>query len=316
MNQEFANDVKAGLTAESKYLLPKYFYDARGSWLFQQIMQLPEYYLTKCESDIITHNTTEALDLFSKGNKRFNIIDMGVGDGLKTKILLEDLVAQKANFEYTAIDLSTAIMEILADSINAAFPSMDYTPMNMDYFEALEQLAANSKKNVRKVLLFLGSNIGNFTNEETVAFLAKVKSFLQKGDLLIVGFDLKKRPEIIYKAYNDTKGTTAAFNLNLLHRINSELGGNFKPNYFRFYPFYNPQNGELQSYLVSQKKQTVQIEALDLTVEFNQWEAIHTELSKKYSLSEIEGLADQAGFKVEQHLIDSKGYFVDTVLTI
>lgn len=314
MNKRFGQDIQEGLSAEQKSIPYIYFYDERGSWLFQQIMQLPEYYLTACEVSILEENRSKLLDYFQSKTKCFNLVDLGAGDASKTKVLLEDYAHKKVNFTYTPVDLSSSILSALSESLHAAYPDMEHHPINKDYWEAMEELKANSNKNERKVVLFLGANIGNFTKEESLLFLTTLKSYLQPGDLVLIGFDLKKRPEIIYKAYQDTKGITAAFNLNLLHRINEELGANFKPNYFRFYPYYNPQTGELISYLVSQKEQNIHIEKLGMDIRFEQWESIHTEVSKKHTIEEIEGLIEEAGFKVKEHFIDSKAYFVDTLL--
>ncbi len=271
MNEQFAQDIARGLSAAQKYIPCQYFYDERGSWLFQQIMQLPEYYLTACETDILEQHSDDLLQAFAADGRAFNLIDLGAGDATKTKTLLRAYVQKGANFSYTPVDLSPSILSALSESLDAVYDEqLIYKAMNADYWEAMEQLQTSTPSNMRKVVLFLGANIGNFTQEESTAFLTQLKSYLNKGDLVLLGFDLKKRPEIIYNAYLDTKGTTAAFNLNLLHRINRELGGGFKPNYFRFYPSYNPQTGIVSSHLVAQKEQTVRIEKLDLSVKFEQ----------------------------------------------
>jgi dimethylhistidine N-methyltransferase len=317
MDEQFAQDIAQGLSAAQKYIPCQYFYDERGSWLFQQIMQLPEYYLTACETDILEKQGAALLQIFGAAGKAFNLIDLGAGDATKTKTLLSNYVQQQVKFTYTPVDLSTSILSALSESLDAVYEEqLNYQAINADYWEAMEQIKASSKRNTRKVVLFLGANIGNFTPEESVAFLTKLKTYLNKGDLVLVGFDLKKRPEIIYKAYLDTKGTTAAFNLNLLHRINRELGGNFKPNYFRYYPSYNAQTGILSSHLVAQKEQTVGIEKLGMEVKFEQWEAIHTEISVKHSQSDIEQLAATAGYQIRAYLMDSKAYFVDVLLEV
>lgn len=317
MKEQFAQDIAQGLSAPHKYIPCQYFYDERGSWLFQQIMQLPEYYLTACETDILEKKGEELLQAFQANGKAFNLIDLGAGDATKTKILLSQYVQQGVPFTYTPVDLSTSILSALSESLDAVYEDkLNYQAINADYWEAMEQIQEQADATTRKVVLFLGANIGNFTFEESVDFLTQLKSYLNKGDLVLIGFDLKKRPEIIYQAYLDTKGITAAFNLNLLHRINRELGGNFKPNYFRFYPSYNAQTGILSSHLVAQKEQTVDIEGLNMKVKFEQWEAIHTEISVKHSPQDIEQLAQAAGYQVRQQLTDSKAYFVDVLLEV
>lgn len=317
MDEQFAQDIAQGLGAAQKYIPCQYFYDERGSWLFQQIMQLPEYYLTACETDILEKQGAALLQIFGAKGKAFNLIDLGAGDATKTKTLLSNYVQQQVKFTYTPVDLSTSILSALSESLDAVYEErLNYQAINADYWEAMEQIKANSNRSTRKVVLFLGANIGNFTHEESVNFLARLKTYLNKGDLVLMGFDLKKRPEIIYKAYLDTKGTTAAFNLNLLHRINRELGGNFKPNYFRYYPSYNAQTGILSSHLVAQKEQTVHIERLNMEVKFEQWEAIHTEIAVKHSQTDIEQLAATTGYQIIEYLTDSKAYFVDVLLEV
>ncbi len=316
MKDKFAEDIRLGLSAKEKSIPFQYFYNERGSWLFQQIMQLPEYYLPACERSILEINKDRLLQFFQSKKQAFNLIDLGAGDASKTKTLLASYEQQGVDFTYTPVDLSTSILSALSESLNAAYPSLNFQALNKDYWEAMAEVKQGTDNADRKVVLFLGANIGNFTEAEGLEFLTQLKSFLAPGDLVLIGFDLRKRPEIIYKAYLDSKGITAAFNLNLLHRINQELGGNFKPNYFRFYPYYNPLSGTLVSNLVSLKKQTVRIEALDLDVEFDQWEAIHTEISKKFSIDEIETLATDAGYTVKEHFIDDKNYFVDTLFEL
>lgn len=317
MDEQFAQDIAQGLSAAQKYIPCQYFYDERGSWLFQQIMQLPEYYLTACETDVLEKQGTALLPIFGAKGKVFNLIDLGAGDATKTKALLSNYVQQQAKFTYTPVDLSTSILSALSESLDAVYEErLNYQAINADYWEAMEQIKATSDSAIRKVVLFLGANIGNFAPEESINFLTKLKTYLNKGDLVLMGFDLKKRPEIIYKAYLDTKGTTAAFNLNLLHRINRELGGNFKPNYFRYYPSYNAQTGILSSHLVAQKEQTVSIKHLNMEVKFEQWEAIHTESAVKHSPADIEQLATTAGYQIREYLMDSKAYFVDVLLEV
>ncbi len=316
MDAAFAQDIHQGLTADQKYIPCQYFYDERGSWLFQQIMQLPEYYLTACETQILEQYNEELLQAFRAGGQSFNLIDLGAGDATKTKSLIGPYVDKGIDFTYTPVDLAPSILSALSDSLDAVYEdNLRYNAMNADYWEAMEALQSSGDP-ARKVVLFLGSNIGNFDAQQSMAFLQRLKTYLRPGDLVLLGFDLKKRPEIIYQAYLDTKGTTAAFNLNLLHRINRELGGSFKPNYFRFYPAYNPQTGVLSSFLVAQKEQAVHIEALDLTVHFDQWEAIHTEISCKHTQTDIEALARAAGYHIQAQYTDKKAYFTDVLLTV
>ena len=304
-------DVAAGLSANPKELSSKYFYDKKGSYLFQQIMQLDEYYLTNCEFEIFETYRKNLLELFQNTNKPFQLIEFGAGDGLKTKLLLETFVNANADFQYLPIDISKDILEELSDSLAIQFPTLDVQTIHNDYFKGLESL--EKETNYRKVVLFVGANIGNFDSESAKQFLAEIKKRLSKDDLLLVGFDLKKDPATILAAYNDRRGVTRDFNLNLLTRLNRELGANFDLTKFIHAPIYNPSNGMTESFLVSTENQEVYIKELDQTFIFEAWEAIHTEISKKYGLQEIERLAESIGFSVVEHFLDDKKYFVDTI---
>jgi uncharacterized SAM-dependent methyltransferase len=184
--------------------------------------------------------------------------------------------------------------------------------MAFEYFEALEKLSAHNAQ--RKVILFLGSNIGNFTGERANQFLQGLADRMNPNDLLMIGMDLKKDPRTILNAYNDKQGITREFNLNLLDRINDELGGNFNRQHFIHYPNYDPLTGETKSFIVSTKKQQVTIEALKQTFDFEAWEAVQTELSQKYDLPMIEGFAQVAGLEIKNLLYDCRHWFVDAVL--
>ncbi len=311
MNAQFAHDVIAGLSARPKRLSSKYFYDDEGSRLFQEIMGLEEYYLTSAEFEILTTHKARILE-YSGVNKPFELIEFGAGDGLKTKILLRYFLEQQAQCVYEPIDISEAALNGLAATLLREIPAINVRPMHGEYFEALRRLNAASQ--TKKVILFLGSNVGNFTHDETLAFLAEVRQNMRSGDVLIIGFDLKKDPQIILRAYNDAGGVTAQFNRNLLRRINTELDADFDLNTFIHAPVYDPALGEARSYLVSTKQQMVSI--ADASFTFEAWEAIHTEISRKYSIPYIEDLARLVGFSVCEHLFDVNRYFVDSVWAV
>ncbi|MTI31577.1 L-histidine N(alpha)-methyltransferase [Cytophagales bacterium RKSG123] len=309
--EEFVRDVLIGLQSNPKKLSSKYFYDEKGDKLFQEIMNLEEYYLTNCEYEILNTHKSAILELFESNNRPFQLIELGAGDGLKTKVLLQEFSNNKAHFEYSPIDISPHVLQTLTNDLQQLLPNLKVKSFQGDYFKAL---AATKRQNGwRKVVLFLGSNIGNFSIEQTHNFLTKIKDLLSPGDLLFIGFDLKKEPEVILSAYNDKKGVTRAFNLNLLSRINAELDGNFDLNKFEHYPVYDPQSGECRSYLVSKENQQVRLEALEETISFHKWESIHTEISRKFSTKEIHELAERSGFKLLENFYDSKGFFVDSV---
>lgn len=309
----FAEEILSGLRTAPKQLSSKWFYDEQGDKLFQAIMAMPEYYLTDCEREIF-QEAGPAL-LAAIGGRAFDIIELGAGDGSKTQFLIEQFLAAGADFVYRPIDISSHAIEILGELIHRRWPTLPFQPIQGDYFAALNRLGSGQSNRLRLVL-FPGGNIGNFTPEEGKKFLQHLHSFLRPGDLLLTGFDLKKDPAIILDAYNDKTGHTAAFNLNLLTRINRELGANFALNNWRHWETYDPLSGAARSYLVAQGQQTVTIADLDETISFEPYEAIAVEISQKYSRREIEVLAAEAGFDFLEHLEDSRGWFADSLWRI
>ncbi len=309
---QFAKDVNNGLSKNPKELSSKYFYDAKGDILFQNIMAAPEYYLTKTEYSILNENKELILDEI-KANA-FNLVELGAGDGYKTKLLLNHFVSAKADFTYYPIDISEDVLINLKVSLKTEIPELKTETLNLEYFSALKELSTlNSDP---KLVLFLGSNIGNFNSEQAIEFFKGLKQNLNKGDLVLVGVDLKKDPQTILNAYNDSEGVTAEFNLNLLDRINKELGGDFNRNNFYHYPTYNPLSGETFSFIVSKYEQTVFIKQLNKSYKFSPGEPIHTEISRKYSLSEVEELAAKSTFKVKRHFTDPENFFVNSLWEI
>ena len=307
----FAEDVLKGLSARPKYLLSKYFYDDEGSRIFQQIMQMPEYYLTDCEMEIFKTQKQDIFASFSNDGRPFDLIELGAGDGLKTIVLLEHFLTQQATFEYLPIDISEEALRNLTASIKTKLPSLSIKGMAGDYFQMMETI--NQYDHHKKILLFLGSNIGNFNEDEANDFLQKLRSVMQKNDLLFIGFDMKKDSEIILKAYNDSHGYTAQFNLNLLLRINRELGTDFRPDYFRHKEIYNAQTGTAKSYLFSLEKQTVIFPEFNESLSFEKGEPVFMEMSQKYDAEMINTLAEQAGFKVIRNFHDSRQYYVNSL---
>jgi len=313
MQNSFAKDVKKGLNAKLKYLESKYFYDEKGDYLFQKIMELNEYYLTDCELEILKNHSEHYRRFFQNAESHFSLVELGAGDGYKTKVLLEHLAENQTNFSYLPIDISGNVLKILEAEIKREIPKLKVEPYTGDYFNALDTL--NKQEAGRKVLLFLGSTIGNFKYKDALKFLKKLNQRMNREDLLLIGFDLKKDPNTILNAYNDKKGITEAFNLNLLERINNELGGNFNIADFYHYPTYNPVNGEAQSYLISKKEQKVTIKSLDQSFHFQKGEPIFMEISKKYDTETINKLAKEAGFEVKENFFDQKKYFTNSLWT-
>lgn len=311
LESTFAQDVSAGLSATPKRLSSKYFYDKKGDALFQAIMKMPEYYLTRSEFEILDMHKEALQQLFMNSSGRFNLIEFGAGDGFKTKILLKHFTAAGVDFKYVPIDISPNVLQILTQDLRQNIPDLQVEGICNDYFKALNQLRQNTDR--RNVVLFLGSNIGNFAENEALDFLNKLARELNPHDLILIGFDLKKDPEQILAAYNDRAGITRAFNMNLLGRINQELEGNFDLDQWEHYPMYDPASGEARSYLVSRKQQQVRIGSLDKSFEFSAWEPIHVEISRKYDLSTIERYAAASGFKVARNFFDCRHYFTDSL---
>lgn len=303
----FHRDVYQGLTDHPKHLSSKYFYDERGDNLFQDIMKMPSYYLTGAEHDIFEMYKAEICGRFIDRGQPFNLIELGAGDGKKTKILLRQLQEQQAVFKYQPVDISANVLAQLQQTINRELPGVMIETLEGTYFDTLKKL--NKIQRDRKILLFLGSNIGNLLHRQAVEFLRGLQVQMGVEDLLFIGFDQKKHPQKILDAYNDPEGITAAFNKNVLVRINKELGGDFKPDKFMHWEVYDPESGTAKSYLVSRERQTVSIEALDLKVNFEAWETIHTEISQKYDDATVQWLAEEAGLSPIQMYSDPEGVY-------
>lgn len=305
----FMSDVMAGLNASPKYLQSKYFYDARGDALFQQIMHCRDYYLTRCEMEILSAQSGEMADLLS-GDQPFDLIELGAGDVSKSFHLLKALIQRKSLHCYYPIDISANIIAHLEETLPAKLPGLNMEGLNGDYLDMLQMTRQRSGR--KRVIMFMGSSIGNFTPPEALQFCCRLRQQMNPGDVLIIGFDLKKHPAIILKAYNDSQGITKAFNLNLLHRINRELGADFNTDNFGHYPVYDPLTGSCKSYLISLAEQTVRIGEAG-TVRFRKDEAIYMEISQKYTLEEIHQMMESSGFKPLRHFHDTKKWFTDTV---
>ncbi len=303
----FEEDIISGLLSTKKSLPSKYFYDERGDELFQQIMHLDEYYLTNKELEIFNRHKQGILDTISDGEP-FRIIELGAGDGLKTKILLKYFMDQGAKFTYRPVDISRNVLEILEENLLEEIPELNIQSFEGDYFEALEEISESPE---RDIVFFLGSNIGNFSKEEAVGFLSSLQEYLKPGDLLFMGVDMKKDPAAILSAYNDSRGITKEFNLNLLDRINAELSADFKRENFMHYPYYNPQTGECRSYLISTVEQEVKVS--DELIHFRAWEAIFMEISKKYDEVQLKKLAGESGFNIITSFQDEMKWFSDVV---
>ena len=311
---KFAKDTMYGLSQNPKTISSMYFYDEEGDKIFQEIMNMPEYYLTNCEYEILSQQRKEICDAIHAFDEPINIIEFGAGDGYKTKLLLNYLLKNEAQFTYYPVDISKYILSELETRLRSEMPGLEVKPLNMEYFEALTALSKINDR--RNIVLFLGSNIGNFRYKEAENFIGRINSCSNQGDMILVGVDLRKDPDIVTRAYDDSDGITSQFNLNLLKRMNYELGADFVLDNFSHYAFYEPVDGEMLSYLVSKKDQLVHFDLLDWQAEFKRNEFINTEVSKKYSISELEMMAESQNFEVKQHFFDQKNYFVNTLWTL
>jgi dimethylhistidine N-methyltransferase len=308
---DFLSDVLAGLRQSPKRLSSKYFYDAAGDVLFQQIMGCPEYYLTGCEREIFRTHAKEIAGSLAAGYADFDLIELGAGDGSKTTYILKELKESGRSFTYVPIDISETMIGHLQAFMPVIIPGLDVRGLHGEYLDMLGQAGAGGPPN--KVVLFLGSNIGNMEPAEALDFCRAVRGTMQPGDRMLIGFDLKKHPATVLAAYNDSTGYTKAFNLNLLGRINRELGGDFAVYSFDHYPTYDPVTGACRSYLVSTAAQDVRIGGE--VISFAENEIIYMEISLKYDVAEIEGLAKAAGFDITAHFTDRRKWFTDTIWT-
>ncbi|MFD0795652.1 L-histidine N(alpha)-methyltransferase [Mucilaginibacter litoreus] len=311
LDNQFYKDVIAGLTAKPKHLDSKYFYDAQGDKLFQELMNCDEYYPTNCEMEIFTTQTERICKALIDNGDVFDLIELGAGDAKKSIKLLEYLIHNKADFTYLPIDISENVISYLNVTLPATLPGIKIEGLNGEYFKMLKKAASLSKR--RKVVMFLGSNIGNMPVTDAKAFCRELRNHLSPGDMVLIGIDLKKHPATVLAAYNDKEGITRRFNLNLLERVNRELQGNFIIERFDHYATYDPETGACKSYLISLDDQEVVVG--DQTISFLKNEYIYMEISQKYNVNEINIMANKAGFKPAKSFFDSKNWFIDAIWT-
>lgn len=306
---QFYHDVVRGLSSSPKFLSSKYFYDAAGDRLFQQIMQLPEYYLTRSEQEIFLLQTKALAAPLLKRFQEFDVLELGAGDATKSTHLLRYLVESGRRFTYYPVDISENVIQLLEREMPQRILGLQVKGLQGDYFDMVQKSYAVSGR--RKLVLFLGSNIGNFTPKDAERFLLALNQQLLPGDLVLIGFDLKKHPKDILAAYNDRTGVTKAFNLNLLRRINTAFDANFILTKFDHYPTYDPLSGACKSYLISLDEQEVHIG--ENTFSFYRNEPVWTELSQKYSVQEIGEMAIHTGFHPVENFFDCRHWFMDAL---
>jgi dimethylhistidine N-methyltransferase len=305
-----AEEVLSGLSARHKTLPPKLFYDAAGSDLFDQITETPEYYPTRTERAILTDNAGE---IISHAGNNLTLVELGAGSATKTQVLIAALLRRQLRADFYPVDVSSSALQGALKTLNGHFPRCRVSPIVADYTHQIPDL--NSLPG-RKLVLFIGSTIGNFEPEEALAFLTNVRSSLQSGDALLIGFDLIKDARILHAAYNDAQGVTAAFNKNMLAHINRELGGNFDLNAFAHVAFWNPRKSRIEMHLESLRNQTVRISDLGRSFPFAKGERIHTENSYKFTAASMRRLLRRSGFKLEKSWTDEKGWFGEALARV
>lgn len=311
MTEDFLRDVRKGLTAPNKWLPPRWFYDDLGSALFDAICFLPEYYVMRAEADVLTTHREEIVDAFGKNVR---LVELGSGAARKTRILLDVLTKRQAEVEYVPVDVDAGMLERSARELHNEYANLRVRPVSSDFTHPSAALAAAGPTDARTIVLFLGSTIGNLDPDAAIAMLRDLRNGLHPGDALFLGADLRKSRDILEPAYDDPLGVTAAFNLNLLVRINRELGGHFALDAFQHRAFYDQVHGRIEMHLVSTRAQRVRIDALDLEIAFDEDETIHTESSYKHDDTTLAALAAGGGFTIERRWMDARGWFADVLM--
>lgn len=302
--ESLAQSVRAGLASTPKQIPCRFFYDDAGSRLFEQICELPEYYLTRAEREILGDR---ALEIAGRFSEPIALVELGSGSAVKTRLLIDALLQRHSGLFYTPVDISANVLETSALELLDDFERLEIRAIAGEYQEGLRRLQTDTER--PKLILWLGSSIGNLERSGAVRFLAGLHRDMKAADRLLLGIDLRKDARTLELAYDDPSGVTERFNKNLLIRINRELGADFEVDAFDFRATYDEEQGAVESHLVSRKEQRVSIEELDWSVGFRAGEAIHTESSFKYSLDEIDSLAEAARFERVGRWLDSAGRF-------
>ncbi|HEV7425576.1 MAG TPA: L-histidine N(alpha)-methyltransferase [Thermoanaerobaculia bacterium] len=306
----FAEDVRKGLTATPKFLLPHYFYDALGSALFSAICELPEYYVTRAEDEILR---TKAAEIAAAFGSNVRIAELGSGSAQKTRHLIEAILDRQPALDFFPVDVDAGILASSSRELLNAYDGLSITAICGDFRDPATLLRlCLPPSRARTIVLFLGSSIGNLDPAAAGAMLANLRTALAPGDALFLGADLRKSPSILEPAYDDPLGVTAAFNRNLLVRINRELGGTFDLATFTHRAFYNVAEGRIEMHLVSRIAQRVLIDGYEIA--FDEAESIHTENSHKYDDAALAALATAGNFRIERRWTDSNGYFADLLM--
>ncbi len=304
-------EVYAGLTSSPKRLSPWLFYDGRGSQLFEQITELPEYYLTRTERSILQAHADEMVTAAANCD-RISVIELGAGTATKTGLLLEAAVRRQKTVAYYPIDVSETPLAEAKRRLEAEIKGVTVVPRVADYTAGLGQIATAGE---RRLVLYIGSSIGNFEPSDGLQLLRKIRESLTAGDKLLLGVDMAKDARVLLAAYDDAAGVTAEFNKNILERINRELGANFDLTRFRHRALWNPEHSRIEMHLESLVEQQVTISSLDLEISLECGETIHTENSYKFHDEDVIEMLERAGFHLSDHWTDSHEWFGEYLAT-
>jgi L-histidine Nalpha-methyltransferase len=308
---EFSEDIRKGLTSNPKHLFPKYLYDELGSRLFEAICEVDEYYLTRAEDEILTNHAHEIVATIPTCE---TLIELGSGSAEKTRRVIDALMRQHDQLLFIPVDISASALAESSHALLDAYPKLRIDAYAAEYFQALDELPPLGPHPV--LVLFLGSNIGNFEPDEAQDFLRAIRRVLRPRDVLLLGADLKKEPRTLEAAYNDSLGVTRAFIVNELERINRELDANFDLWAFGLRSLYNESVGRVEVYLESLRPQSVEVRGLNLTVDFASGERIQMESAYKYDLAGLRALGEATGFELEQTWLDQAGRFSSNLFRV
>jgi len=303
LQKTFAQELSSSLDQKQKSIHPKFFYDEKGSYLFKKICTLPEYYISRTEVALLRQLEEKLLNYL---NGDFRLVELGSGSSTKTRILIDILEKSQKHIEYFPIDISNILRESCKE-LHDDYKNLCITGIIDDYEPALELVKNYDDKN--NLIVFLGSSFGNYDPNTGLGLLQKINSLMKSGDLFLLGLDLTKDETVLEKAYNDSQGITAQFNLNILSRINSELDANFDINKFVHHAVYNKNQNRIEMYLRSLEKQIVNIPKADLVLEVKKDELIHTENSFKFTISQIKEMSAISNFQIQDMWCDEKRYF-------
>lgn len=303
---DLAKCVTHGLSNNQMFLEPKFLYDKRGSEIFEEITQLDEYYPTKTELSILETYNDEICNFF--GNETPILVELGSGSSMKTRTLIESIIKKYGSLHYIPIDISYEILKDSSIELIQSFSNLKISAIASDYEEGLK-LVSNLYSEKAKLIIWLGSSIGNLNFDQSINFLKKVNSCMSEKDRLLIGMDMIKDTSILLKAYNDSKGVTANFNKNILLRINKNLGGNFSIDEFEHQSIWNEDKLRVEMHLISKKDQEVEIKEINKKVKFKKGETIHTESCQKYTNDKIEQIAKLSNLKIRKQFFDNRNWF-------